>query len=97
VTPDRIARRDPARHAGVRRLGLGNRLEHGFRPAATYVGRAPLLPNPAPHPTRAEVDAVLRVTDTDHHARDHHLVALAFGTGLRVHELVALGGTNGDR
>ena len=41
-------------------------------------------------PTRADIDAVLRVTDTDDRARDHVLVAVAAGTGLRVHELVAL-------
>ena len=27
-------------------------------------------------PTRADIDAVLRVTDSDDHARDHLLVAL---------------------
>jgi len=41
-------------------------------------------------PTRTDIDAVLRVTDADDHARDHLLVAVAAGTGLRVHELVAL-------
>jgi integrase len=41
-------------------------------------------------PTRADIDAVLRVTDSDTHARDHLLVAVAAATGLRVHELVAL-------
>lgn len=41
-------------------------------------------------PTRADIDAVLRLTDSDDRARDHLLVAVAAGTGLRVHELVAL-------
>lgn len=41
-------------------------------------------------PTRADIDACLHITDTDAHARDHLLVAVAAGTGLRVHELVAL-------
>lgn len=39
-------------------------------------------------PTRADIDAVLRVTNG--RARDHLLVAVAAGTGLRIHELVAL-------
>lgn len=43
-------------------------------------------------PTGADIDAVLRVTDAPDggRARDHLLVAVAAGTGLRVHELVAL-------
>jgi integrase len=41
-------------------------------------------------PTRADIDAVLRVTDSDDHARDLLLVAVTGGTGLRVYELVAL-------
>lgn len=41
-------------------------------------------------PTRADIDAVFRATDSDDHARDHHLVAIAAGTGLRVHKLVGL-------
>lgn len=41
-------------------------------------------------PTPADVDAVLRVTDNDDRARDHLLVAVAAGTGIRVHELLAL-------
>ena len=52
----------------------------------SYRPGAPLLPSPAPrrHPSR--------VTDTPSggRARDHLLVAVAAGTGLRVHELVAL-------
>jgi integrase len=39
-------------------------------------------------PARADIDAVLHVTDS--RARDHLLVAVAAGTGLRVHKLVAL-------
>jgi len=39
-------------------------------------------------PTRTDIDAVLRATDE--RPRDHLLVAAAAGTGLRVHELVAL-------
>ena len=41
-------------------------------------------------PTRKEVDAVLAATDNEADARNHILVAPSAGTGLRVHELVAL-------
>ncbi len=41
-------------------------------------------------PTRDEVAACLRATDSEDRARDHLLIAMASMTGLRVHELVAL-------
>jgi len=45
---------------------------------------------PPKAPTRKEVEAVLVVTDNEDDARNHVLLAVAAGTGLRVHELVAL-------
>ncbi len=50
----------------------------------------PATPTNPRIPTRADIDACLSVTDTDDHARDYFLVAVAAGTGLCVHELVAL-------
>ena len=41
-------------------------------------------------PSRADVDACLKVSDNEDSARDHLLIAVAANTGLRVHELVAL-------
>jgi site-specific recombinase XerD len=41
-------------------------------------------------PTRTELEACLRATDNDLRARDHVLIAITAGTGLRVHEAVAL-------
>lgn len=46
--------------------------------------------SPPKMPNRAEIEAVLKVTDTDEQARDHVLISMAAMTGLRVHELVAL-------
>ena len=41
-------------------------------------------------PSREEVEACLKVTDSEDKARDHILIATAAMTGLRVHEMVAL-------
>ena len=57
-----------------------------------HPARRPRVPRyfraPPRIPTRADIDACLRVTDE--RPRDLLLVAVAAGTGLRVHELVAL-------
>lgn len=41
-------------------------------------------------PTREQVEACLKATDSEDRARDHLLIAMAAMTGLRVHEMVAL-------
>ena len=41
-------------------------------------------------PSKQEVESVLKLTNNEDEARDHLLIAVAAGTGLRVFELVAL-------
>lgn len=45
---------------------------------------------PPSMPSKEEVESVLRLTNSEDEARDHLLIAVAAGTGLRVMELVAL-------